>query len=470
MKYLLIRKKTYLSIIGLIFIINFANIKSSIALNIDTLPTLSSQDSGDTSLPDCRRQLISDKNELSLLSAVCIAVQRYPTISSAIASYAGQVDMVDAARAGYLPQVSFGAQTTKGSGNKEGYQSTPKLTMQQRLYDFGKVSSAIDQAEGSATRQQALLLEAIDNIIYQSGNAVIEVERLEELEQKTNAMIVGIKRVVEIAKSRANAGISTQSDYIQSQSRLEAAESSLLTVRMQLDAARIRLATYLGREYKNVQLAPMSNKIFNNTVFKFKLDTDQIPSIMLSKADQSIAKAQLKAAEASLYPTISAVGSVEKTIHGNNPNTGKTRGNYNYIGLSIEQSIYSGGENTAKIKSAQRMLNASKYDLEAVMLNLNDRAQSLKVNILGIESRLNIIDQHIASISKTRVLYQEQYTLGSRPILDLLNAEQEIFQAESEKVNALNDMWSYYIQYIVVTGNARRLFNLNAIIQPVLGN
>lgn len=450
-----------------IFLSSFLYVPIGFAQSTIHLPSLSGSAVEVDSL-DCRKQVIPDEQGVSLLKAVCVAVQRYPSIASSMAGYAGQVDMVDAAKAGYYPQVSFGMQTTKSTGNTNGYANTPKLSIQQRVYDFGKVSSAVDQSKGSVEKQRGTLLQQVDNVIGQTALAVIEVQRLEALVQKSKGLIVGINKVVDIAQSRANAGISTQSDYIQAKSRLEAAQANLYTTQTQLEAARVRLATYVGRSYKNAQFAPISDRLFNHTLFRFKLDPEQIPSVIMSKADQTIAEAQLKGADADLYPTVSVVGSVEKTVHGNNPNTGKSRGNYNYVGLSVDQTIFSGGERLAKKRSAQKMLNAAGYNIETVMLELNDQAESLRVNILGVESRLSILEERVKSISKTRVLYQEQYTLGSRPILDLLNSEEEMFQAESSLVNTYNDMWSYYTQYLVLTGNARRIFNLNALIQTAL--
>lgn len=163
------------------------------------------------------------------------------------------------------------------------------------------------------------------------------------------------------------------------------------------------------------------------------------------------------------------VGSIEKTLHGYNPNNGKYHGNYNYVGLSVEQSISSGGENVAKIKSAQRMLNSASYNIKTARLELNDQIDSLKLNIYGIESRLKVLNDRLKSINETRILYREQYTLGSRPILDLLNSEEETFRAEENLVNANHDKWLYYLQYLVYTGNARQVFKLNSIIDKILG-
>ncbi|MCY1540501.1 type I secretion outer membrane protein, TolC family [compost metagenome] len=58
-------------------------------------------------------------------------------------------------------------------------------------------------------------------------------------------------------------------------------------------------------------------------------------------------------------------------------------------------------------------------------------------------------------------MYREQYlSLGTRSLLDLLNAEQEIFQAETDEVNAVHDLWLAQVEFISVTGQMRNIFQL----------
>jgi adhesin transport system outer membrane protein len=60
-------------------------------------------------------------------------------------------------------------------------------------------------------------------------------------------------------------------------------------------------------------------------------------------------------------------------------------------------------------------------------------------------------------------LYQEQYKLGTRTVVDLLNSEQAIHTAAQEIENARYDIYAALIQYIYVTGGSRALYQLNNI-------
>ncbi len=68
-----------------------------------------------------------------------------------------------------------------------------------------------------------------------------------------------------------------------------------------------------------------------------------------------------------------------------------------------------------------------------------------------------------ATTVRTKELYQEQYKLGTRTLVDLLNAEQAIHSANSEVEIARYDIYSSIAQYIAATGRSRQAYDLNNI-------
>jgi outer membrane protein, adhesin transport system len=83
--------------------------------------------------------------------------------------------------------------------------------------------------------------------------------------------------------------------------------------------------------------------------------------------------------------------------------------------------------------------------------------------------RLSTLDFRERSISETRDLYRQQYLeLGTRPLLDLLNAEQEIHQARMDRENTAADLRRLKIDCLYNTGGLRAAFHLdNSTLQGV---
>jgi phosphoribosylaminoimidazole carboxylase PurE protein len=94
----------------------------------------------------------------------------------------------------------------------------------------------------------------------------------------------------------------------------------------------------------------------------------------------------------------------------------------------------------------------------AVTQGLNearDQSESFK-------QRLSIQQARTRSITETQRLYRDQYlSLGTRSLLDLLNAEQEIHQSQFDKENTLYDLRSLQVDCLYSTARIREAFELN---------
>lgn len=188
--------------------------------------------------------------ELGLQDAIQQALQRRPEITRSIATLAGQAANIDAAKAQYYPQISGGISTADLTTGERGRQLY-SLSATQVLYDFGKIKSAVNIEQAKLLEEQANVLVSIDDIAYQTANAIVNINRYREIVKIAHQQIQGIARIAEIANLRAQAGISSQADPVQAQSNVEAAQSNLLVQESQLKQYQQTLRTLLGYDVSN---------------------------------------------------------------------------------------------------------------------------------------------------------------------------------------------------------------------------
>ena len=129
--------------------------------------------------------------------------------------------------------------------------------------------------------------------------------------------------------------------------------------------------------------------------------------------------------------------------------------------FSLSGVLSQGGALIASQRAAGYAEQAAKSAIDSAYLNANDQANAYREQIRGAQSRLKILGERERSIIKTKELYQEQYKLGTRSVLDLLNSEQEIYQAATDRENTRYDIWNNVVNYINVTGRAREAYALN---------
>jgi adhesin transport system outer membrane protein len=186
-----------------------------------------------------------------------------------------------------------------------------------------------------------------------------------------------------------------------------------------------------------------------------------IPSIMQAQAGVEVAKFQKKQAKLSAYPTINIKGSLSRAVNGRNPNNNEDDGFYNSIMLEANSNFYQGGAIAAQTRAASYAEDAARAQVNTAYLDVLDRVRLIREQIENKKRQMSVLVQRRETTARTKELYQEQYKLGTRTVVDLLNAEQSIHSAAMEIVNSQYDIYSGLAQYIQVTGRSREIYELN---------
>ncbi len=405
-----------------------------------------------------------DSKPLELADAVRRAVARHPSIADAIATLAQQSSGIEVARAGYYPQVKLGMgaglNNNGAAGARRGNGALASASLSQMLYDFGKVSGAVDQSEAQVRRQQAIVLRQIDAVAQQAAEAVVKAHRYQSLAEIAQEQVKAVEKVLETARLRAKSGLSTKADPLQAESRVESARANLLQVKSLLAQSRERLATLLGAAAPAL-VAPLPQQLASELRFDQAPDASLLPDVLTAEADRRVAAAQLDVAKAQRYPTLSLDVSANKAMGGVNPGTLERNGFNHTVMLNLSSAIYQGGAMDAQVRSATAAEEAARMRIDAARLVAGDQARSLREQAAGAQARLGVLAERRRSIAEARDLYREQYTLGTRSILDLLNAEQEIHQAAADQEAVLHDLWESRIGYIGATGQGRAFYGLD---------
>ncbi|WP_432729419.1 TolC family outer membrane protein [Variovorax sp. W6] len=417
-------------------------------------------------LPSAAQAAAEDSKPLELADAVRRAVARHPSISDAIATLAQQSGGVEVARAGYYPQVKLGVGAGTGNGasgavGRRGAGAQATASLSQMLYDFGKVSGAVDQSEAQVRRQQAVVLRQIDAVAQQAADAVVRTHRYQSLAAIAQEQVKAVEKVLETARLRARSGLSTKADPLQAESRVDSARANLLQVKSLLAQSRERLATLLGGPAPQL-VAPLPQRLADGLRIDQSLpDASILPDVLAAEADRRVAAAQLDIARAQRYPTLSLDVSANKAMGGSNSAATDRNGMQHAVMLNLSSAIYQGGALDAQVRSATAAEEAARMRIEAARLNAGDQARSFREQAAGAQARLGVLAERRRSIAEARDLYREQYTLGTRSILDLLNAEQEIHQAAADQEAVLHDLWESRIGYIGATAQGRAFYGLD---------
>jgi len=405
---------------------------------------------------------VASGERLSLTDAVLQAAQWHPSIAEAIGNLYKQGEGINVARAGYYPQISGGLRTgyDTGYGGDRNSQAL-NLSLKQMLYDFGKVDSAVNAAQAAAARAQANTLLVVDDLARDTAYAWIETRRYEQLMTIARDQIRGVGDIAGMARQRSDMGASTRSDVVQAESRVESARATLEEYQSQYERWRSTLAALMGRVTPPA-LAEGSPAELNQACKRPAQGDDRLPAVLMALAQRAQGQAELAQAKAEAYPTLSLQPQVNHYLdddyNRDNARLDRTQAG---IYLNVEVPIYQGGSISARTRAAGHALTAADAAEDAARLQARRGLAEAKAQTSGLGRRLTSLEARQVSIQEARMLYGRQYLdLGTRPLLDLLNAEQEIYQSRFELAGTRSDLLRLDVDCLYNTGALRTAFGL----------
>lgn len=350
-----------------------------------------------------------------------------------------------AAEGGWRPRIDLEATGgeksifSPGMKSDKGYSNTSAtLQLRQTLFDGFATSTDVRRLGHSRMAAYYDLLATSDNIGLEAARAYLDVQRYRELVDLAKENYANHSDVYTRLESRVKAGVGRRVDLEQASGRLALAESNWLTEASNLHDVTARYQRLVGElPAQNLTDAPnlapflpgredyVANTVRGNPEF-----LSAVSNLRAFRADAQFRKS-------ANYPTLElrASQSVET-------NRSAVSGDYrdSAIQLVLNYNLYRGGTDQARIRQYVDKLNAT-YDLrDKVCRDVRQTALIAFNDVSKLESQIAFLSQHELSTSKAREAYRQQFDIGQRSLLDLLDTENEYFQSRRALVNAEYDL------------------------------
>lgn len=386
---------------------------------------------------------------LTLRDAILRAFARNPKISQAAAQiHVGEGDL-DAAKSAWYPQISLqGAagrshQTdSAGSLNNNG---SGGIMLSQLLYDFGRTGGAIDEQHALSEAYLFGLFDSMTTVAEDTLQAYLEVKRYQALAETAHTNIASLERVRDIARLRADAGLNSQSDVLQAETRIAAMHATLEQYRAQLRSAKAQLTVLTG--VVPAALPELPQALLNQQITLDKIAYAKSAAVRSAQAKQEAARERVRQAQSGHWPTIKVQAG--RTRYEND------RQSYwdDEVQLQVEAPLYQGGMVNAKTQSAEGDREAAQAAVQQAKLTINQNASTAYADMIGAQQRQAAGEVQLESADHTRNVYADEYRLSKRSLNDLLSVEQDVFQADSSRITALYDGWDATVRYAAAVDN-----------------
>ncbi|MDO6823562.1 TolC family outer membrane protein [Marinobacter sp. 1_MG-2023] len=391
----------------------------------------------------------AEKPHDDLLSVVQETLDTNPELQ--IRLHAFQASTYDQREAfgGYLPSIDVSASggigardyDDRGSYNR----NYAEVSLTQMLFDGFRVRNAVARAEHSSRARYYELLDEAETKALEASEVYLSVLRHRELVALAQQNVANHQRVQRHVSDRVGRGISNRADLQQIDGRLSLARSNLMTEVANLQSVTARFQRLVGR-FPAENLTPFeveAQAVPEGLWQVLKTVYANNPALFAAFEEIQASEASYGEAKSGRYPTLE-LGARHGTYKNNNSfdtrSDPHSYGDETVIELRARYNLYRGGSDRAAERAANRRISQAESMRDKTCVDLRQTATIAHSDVLNLQVKLASLANHREEAGGVLAAYREQFDIGRRSLLDVLDSENEFFQAERAYINGTYDL------------------------------
>lgn len=393
----------------------------------------------------------------SLLEIYQQALQSDPLIHEAEARRLASLEAEPQARGVLFPQVSANADWTKsdssgtsvgedaqgnfGTFSSETDSETTRwqFTLRQTLFRWDQIVG-LRQADKIVARAEADREAAQQDLIVRVTQTYLDVLAAEDRMRAIHANRTAIARQLEQAKQRFEVGLIAITAVQESQAAYDQAVADEIGAKRSLATAREFLREITG-EYVSSLAAPSDDLPLaaptpEDEASWISLAMEQNLALIAARLDEKLARDEISFRRNGYYPTIELVANsgesetdAERSVAGGPFNPADSDGRSDSISVQFTVPLFAGGVTSSRVREAVYLHRASRESLQRVTRETERQARDAYLGVSSEISRVKALKQAVQSSQTALEATQAGFDVGTRTIVDVLNAQFALYQA-----------------------------------------
>ncbi|MFQ3787614.1 TolC family outer membrane protein [Halomonas sp. A29] len=367
------------------------------------------------------------------------------------------------ARGNYLPSIDLaagiGREEREGDGRGSYDTDFAELRLTQMIYDGFATRSEVERLDRAELVRYYELLGASENVALEATRAYLDVSRYRELVRLAQSNYADHLRVFNQIEERVRSGAGRGVDLEQISGRLALAESNLMTEASNLHDVTARYQRIVGGlPAENLAPAPqLDNRLPPSVAEAVNLAFQGNPDFHAAIENIEAARAEQTGTKAGFQPRLDLRG---RTGTNNNESgyDGFGRRDRHSIELVASMNLYRGGSDLASFRAASDRVEQAIDQRDLACTNVRQTTQIAFNDTQRLREQIRYLNDHRQSIDRVRGAYQQQFDIGQRTLLDVLDSENEYFEASRAYTNA---------EYDIALADARTLAAMGQLMQAL---
>jgi outer membrane protein len=386
----------------------------------------------------------------TLESALAQAYRSNPTLNAQRAALRATDEGVPQALANYRPRVtgSFDTgyqhfesiSTSGGAFTQTNTNISPRggnIGLVQPLFNGHRAGNLTRQAEATVLAGRETLRNTEQTTLLDAATAYMNVLRDTAILDLQRRNVQVLQEQLKQTRDRFNVGEVTRTDVAQSESRLAASQSQVLAAEANLKASQATYRRVVGAEPVNLRPAMPVDRLSPGTqVGAIDAGWRGHPTVNAAQYTVDAAQMAVKAAEGTLYPTVTLESSVQRRWDVqpgvSDQMTGTVLGR-------VQVPLYQGGGEYSIIRQNKETLGQRRIELDvqrdlirSTVVQAWAQVEATKAQIIAAQAQVTATEVALNGV-------REEARVGQRTTLDVLNAQQELVNARVSLVTAQRD-------------------------------
>lgn len=404
------------------------------------------------------------------------ALDNDPQIRAAGAVLKSQKEVTKQARGGLLPQINFELTQTHTNFENQASNSNPVtimgtsygLSLAQPLFNAStwfsyKQAKTIDyksELDFSAAQQDLIIRVAVNYFNILRANDALTAAQAEE---------AAIKRQLEQTKQRFDVGLIAITDVHEAQAGFDLSRVGRIVTQNRLDIAYEALQAITGQQYSSISTLKANYPVNNPSPADPQAWADNAlaGNFPLKGVEQQVeaARQNIKVKRSKHLPTVTLFGQYQADDNDDASSStitiGATTQTISFpatdqasktLGIKINIPIYSGGITMAASKQASYQLTQAQQNLTLTQRGLVQQTRSLYSAVITDVQRIKARNQAIVSSESALKATEVGYDVGTRNIVDVLQAQRTLYRSKRDYANARYDYVIHMLQLKQATG------------------
>ncbi len=383
---------------------------------------------------------------LTLRDAVAIGVETNPEYGVVASSRRATDEELNQAEALYMPSVDLNADTGfeytddpstragAGDDDEHMYRYESGLTVTQLLFDGYETKYEIERQENRVNSASHRVRETAEFVGLDIVEAYLEVLRQRQLVQIARDNVAAHRDILNQISEGVEAGRSTQADTEQANARFARAQATEADAREALRVAESQYARDVGEMPKDLSVPSVPyEKLAQNVDLEVQQTLTQSPTLDVLESDVRVADAEFNGTQSTMYPQIDLrlnarqgddLGGVD----------GRDRSASSLVVMNW--NLYRGGADVARAREFAHRVHEQKERRADSARSIEDDVRRTWASKVASAERSAAFERQVLANSEVVGAYLDQFDLNRRTLLDVLDAQNELFVSRTNAINA----------------------------------